>query len=434
MARYLHTVWPFSGHVHPNIAVARALKARGHDVAFYCGARMQSLIEGEGFEFFPFQSVDETHVVETVEAIGKYSIRKSGPFRLRDLWREWLLGTVEAQLQDLEDITQSWNPDALICDPAMWGPILILHEQRRLPVAILSYAASCILPGPDGPILGVSVPRTRSVVGRLRRRVLRNLVRILTSGGPREANEIRRRHGLVPLRMNVTAYTGTLPMYLMPSTWEFDGCRTDLPPSVQYVGPCQWDKAASSTIPAWLADLSSEYPAVYVTEGTLHVQEPIILRAALRGLADAPVQMIVTTGRNRDPRQLGLDPIPSNARVEQFIPQSGLLPRVRAVVTNGGSGTVMAALSLGIPLVVVPTAWDQPENAWRIVEAGAGIRIAPAECTPERLRAAVLRVLSEPSFRQNAERLATVQARYEGAPRAASLLEGLVRSQQGTAR
>jgi UDP:flavonoid glycosyltransferase YjiC (YdhE family) len=95
------------------------------------------------------------------------------------------------------------------------------------------------------------------------------------------------------------------------------------------------------------------------------------------------------------------------------------------MVTLGGSGGVLAALAAGVPLVIVPTEWDRPENAQRVVEAGAGLRISPRDCTPERLRAAVERVLKEPAFRANAQRLSGVFARYGGPARAAELLEDL---------
>jgi MGT family glycosyltransferase len=157
----------------------------------------------------------------------------------------------------------------------------------------------------------------------------------------------------------------------------------------------------------------------------MHSKAPLLLRAALRGLASLPVRVIATTGKHRDPATLGLGAIPSNARVERFVPHSDLLPRTDVVVTTGGTGTVLAALSAGVPLVVVPTAWDQPENAWRVAEAGAGIRLAPGRCTPEGIRLAVERVLGDHSFRQNAQRLGTDFAGHGGAAQAADLLEDL---------
>jgi MGT family glycosyltransferase len=133
----------------------------------------------------------------------------------------------------------------------------------------------------------------------------------------------------------------------------------------------------------------------------------------------------MTTGDDRDPVALDLGPIASNVRVARWVSHSDLLPYTDVVVTTGGAGTVLAALHAGVPLVIVPTEWDKPENAQRVVEAGAGLRLSPRRCTPERLRAVVERVLEEPAFCRNARRLGTVFARYGGAERAAELLEGL---------
>ncbi len=139
----------------------------------------------------------------------------------------------------------------------------------------------------------------------------------------------------------------------------------------------------------------------------------------------------MTTGKQRTPAELQLDDDAPNVRVESYVPQSDLLPRTSVMVTVGGSGGVLAALKAGVPLVVVPTEWDRPENAQRVLEAGAGLRIAPEQCTPERLRAAIQRILSEPSFRQNAQRLAEACSRYGGPAQAAELLEGLGSSSAG---
>ena len=66
MARFLFTVWPFAGHVHPAVAIAHALRARGHEIAFYTGTAVRPTVEGEGFHFFPFEKVDEEEVTHLV--------------------------------------------------------------------------------------------------------------------------------------------------------------------------------------------------------------------------------------------------------------------------------------------------------------------------------------------------------------------------------
>jgi MGT family glycosyltransferase len=371
--------------------------------------------------------VDEARVTSVIFAIGGLGVAGSQALRLRALMREWLVGTVPSQLADLEPVLTTWSPDVIVCDPAMWGPILILADTRGVPVAVFSYVAACMLPGQEGPVLGFSLPRPRTWRGKLYGQLVRTVAKHLPTDLPRAADRLRQEYRLSPLRTTVTEFAGTMPLYLVPSAPEYDYERRDLPPTVRYVGPCLWDKPQGEPPPPWLEQLPPDRPVVYVTEGTTHVRRPFVLRAAIEGLADLPVQVVVTTGRHREPAALELGVIPRNVRVERWMPQSHLLPRTSVVVTTGGSGNVLASLRLGIPLVIVPTSWDQPENAWRVAEAGAGLRLAPNRCTPDGLRAAVERVLGEPSFRENAGRLASVFARYGGGAQAAELLEALAR-------
>lgn len=435
MARILFTVWPFPGHVHPNVAIGHALDERGHAAAFYTGGSLRASLEGEGFRVFPFECVDEPRVRDIVLTLDALSLDWTSATRRKALLREWLLETVDAQLADLTLVVDEWRPDLLVCDPAMWGPLLVLHETLGLPLAVMSYVAACLLPGPEGPIVGVPLPRSTGSMSRAIRRVLRAVETIVAADFRRRADAVRIRYGLRPMRTSVTAFSGQMPLYLVPSTSLFDRQRSDLPRSVRYVGPCHWDRPSDVAPPPWLADLARDRPLVYVTEGTMHSKSAMVLRSALQGLATAPVRVVATTGRHRDPATLELGVVPANARVERFVPHSDLFPHTDLVVTTGGTGTTLSALSAGIPLVVVPTAWDQPENAWRVVEAGAGVRIPANRCTPDAVRSAVERILGDPSFARNARRLSADFARYRGAAAAADLLEELVehRGHQGGA-
>jgi MGT family glycosyltransferase len=216
-----------------------------------------------------------------------------------------------------------------------------------------------------------------------------------------------------------------MSLYLVPSVPELDYSRGDLPASVHYVGPCLWNRPRHEAPVTWLSELPRDRPWVHVTEGTMHIEVPLVLRAAAQGLGDLPVQVIMTTGGSRDPTTLNLGRIAANTRIARWISHSDLLPHTDVVVTTGGAGTILAALAAGVPLVIIPTEWDKPDNAQRVVEAGAGLRVAPHRCTPQRLRAAVERVLREPSYRENAQRLAALFERRGGAALAAELLEGL---------
>ena len=428
VARFLIAVWPFPGHFFPLIAIAQALRERGHTAAFYTGAKARPIIAAEGFTCFPFERIDEKRVEAIMFSRSVYTSRRQ-PLQLQALLREWLLGTLPQQVTDLTSLLDAWPPDVLVSETSMLAPMLVLQETRRMPVAVFSTVVACLLPGPEAPPFGLGLPRPHNWRARLLARLARRASDLLGLGFRRAANQLRESYGLKPLSVSVTEFTGQMPLYLVPSVPEFDYGRRDLPPSVHYIGPCLWNKPSREPAPLWLAQLPHDRPVVHVTEGTMHTEKPLVLRTAAQALADLPVNVVMTTGGNREPAELGLGPLAPNIRVERWVAHSDLLPRTQLVVTTGGAGTVMAVLAAGVPLVIVPTDWDKPENAQRVVEAGAGLRLPLRHCQPERLRAAVERVLAEPAFRQNAERLAAVFRRVRGPQRAAELLEDLALGQ-----
>ena len=117
MPKFLFAAWPFSGHLHPAIAIAHVLKEAGHQVAFYTGATAAAKIEKEGFHFFPFKKVDEQRVLRLVLSQGTVPSFIKNPFALIAIYRGWLLETVPHQVEDLEHIIRLWNPDVIVPDP-----------------------------------------------------------------------------------------------------------------------------------------------------------------------------------------------------------------------------------------------------------------------------------------------------------------------------
>jgi len=173
---------------------------------------------------------------------------------------------------------------------------------------------------------------------------------------------------------------------------------------------------------------------VLVVEGGIYPDDPLLLRRAAKALANQPLQAILVAGPGRDLQELDLGPLAENVRLESWTPLSNVLPLADAVVANGDSETVMAALHQRLPLVLVPMILDHPEISWRVESCGAGLSLPPRHCTPEPLLTAVKRVLSEEEFRLNAARLGGERAESAGADRAAELLEALADSQSGGSR
>jgi len=426
MAKFLFTAWPYPGSLNPQIAVAHALKSRGHTVGFYSGTRAANLIHGEGFTFFPLgKSLDQRieGMLDSPKGIGRGWQEIWG---IPTILRTWLLETIPDQIVDLDRILEKWGPDAIICEPPMWGPIVILYEARQIPVALLEYAA-CMLPGPDvsPPGLGLPPPRTWSL--RLQGRLGNSMLELLARGLRRSTNKLRRQYGLPPLESTVVALTEKLSLVLVPSCPEFDYMRGDLPQNVKYVGPCLWYPSTWKESD-WLNELSSDRPLVHVTEGTLYAQAPVVLRAAAQGLADLPVQVIITTGTHRKESMVKLGRLPSNVIVKSMVAHSKLMPHLDLLISHGGGGTTVASLASGVPMVVVPLMWDQAENAQRVCEAGAGVQFSARQCSPRRMRKAVEIVLSDASYRKNGQRIADSLGQYGGPSQAAELLEQMLSS------
>ena len=431
MLKFLLACYPIPGHLHPNIALGHALRSRGHEVAIYSGTRARAVVETEGFTFFPYHP-EMDHVINDVLMPGNEAQVRPGDittlraplFRIRDIkiqLSRWLLSTVPRQVEDLNAAIAQWSPAVLATDISLLGPILILQETQRIPVAGFCVLPACSLPGPDAPAWGRGLPPPRNWFNRLRSKIEGKVKDLILADFRAEVNALRTRYGLSAISVSVTEFSRRLPLHLVAGTPQLDYDRNDLPATVKYIGPCLWHRSEAEKPPRWLEQLRKGRPVVYVTEGTVQVKKPVLLLSAAKGLAGAPVDVIMTTGKHRDAMDLGLNLLAPNIRVEAYISHGDLFPHVDVVVTTGGSGTVLAALIAGIPLVVVPTGWDLPENAQRVAEAGVGIRLNPRRCTPERVRRAVFSVLRTPSYRQRA-RVVGKALRSRGGPSQGALL------------
>jgi len=421
VTRFLFACWPFEGHLFPQLSVAAELRERGAAVAFYSGESARGPVESEGHELFPMRRTagawQRVHERERAEGGRTPSMRLQ-----REAFREWLVESIPGQVADLTEVRQRFRPELIVADASMWGPTLVMREAQGIAAALLSPLIYAVIPGRDIPPLGsrVGVPRTRRT--RARARVISAIGALLARPGRRRIDQLRANHGLPPLEGSVNEVLGRLPLYLVASIPELDLDRHDLPPGVRYVGPLLWHPPDPPGTAEWLDTLPADRPWVHLTEGTSHHQDPFLLRAAAAGLAGAPYEAILTTGRRRPGSISALAP---NVHLRDWLAHDTLLPRCSALVTTGGAGTTMAGLRTGLPLVLVPTSWDKPDIALRMVEAGVAVRVPPRRCTPQALRAAVDEVLGNPRYRANAQRMGDKLAAAPGTAGAADHLEAL---------
>ena len=162
-------------------------------------------------------------------------------------------------------------------------------------------------------------------------------------------------------------------------------------------------------IPRWQLRRPADGPMasgslVYVTFGTVFNAVDDEFRAAVLGAAAAADEVLVTVGEGGDPAAVGA--VPGNVRVERFVPQAEVLPRCAAVVCHAGSGTLLASLAHGIPLVCLPRGADQFSNAANVARLGAGSALIGDQITEAAVQAAIERAVSSGDQRAAARGLA----------------------------
>jgi UDP:flavonoid glycosyltransferase YjiC (YdhE family) len=139
---------------------------------------------------------------------------------------------------------------------------------------------------------------------------------------------------------------------------------------------------------------------VYVTSGTEPTAITFPWQEVFAALHAVDVDAVATIGRHVDPSTLGT--VPSNVRVERYVPQGELLGRVAAVISHGGAGTVLGAASHGRPQLVVPLFADQWENGVAVGDAGCGIVAEPERRRVDDLEQSLRALLDGTAHRDSA--------------------------------
>lgn len=369
-----------TGHFLPLVPVARAAERAGHRVAFAGQERMGPTVEEAGFRAFPSGGA-------TLLAAGeRRPLLRVDPEREARAVRMTFAGRVARERADsILAVCAEWAPDVVVRDEIDFGSA-VAAEHLGLPHA----SVLCIASGSFVPNDLVAEP----------------------------LNELRASHGLAP-----DPELAMLGRYLVLSS--FPACLRDpaarASPNTHLFRSVESDEPA----PAWLR-AAGDGPVTYLTLGTVFNQESgDLFERALAALRNLPGRVVVTLGRELDPEALG--PQPPNVVARSYVAQSQILPHCRLVVSHAGSGSVLGALSHGLPMVLLPMGADQMHNAARAKQLRFAEVLDPVGATPDSIALAVERVLNDPAYRRSAERIRQEIDALPGPEHASALLERLHR-------
>ncbi len=352
----LFSATPGDGHINPLLPLSRALAALGHHVAFATSGEQARKLRAEGFTWFACGSDGDTLKSRFQSYLGDRPALASADYLPFVVSRRYAIGDAPERVIGLRTIADSYRPDLLVfesCDLA--APIV---------------AAATGIPG-----------------------VHHSLGRAFASACYTESapyvESLWRQLGVNPPPL-CGMYEHNTYVDICPKSIQGRGVPSSS--IVRAMSPAF--PPAADAPPPWLAQLPDR-PSAYVTLGTVFNRLDQF-RVLLEAFADVDCNFILTIGNDNDPSALGLQP--PNVLIERFISQDSLLPHVSAMVTHAGSGSMLAALSHAVPMLMLPQGADQHENASACTSTGVARMLTPDMVTPNRLVEELRSILSDASY------------------------------------
>ncbi|MBB3602322.1 MGT family glycosyltransferase [Mycolicibacterium sp. BK556] len=394
---------PALGHVFPLAALLVELARRGHQVHLRTMADQVGAMRAAG--------LNAAAVDARIEAIDGQDWLARNALGVLKRSTDVLCRRAALEVADYREAVAAVRPDATIVDANCWGAISAA-EVGSHPWSVFS-PFTPYLHSRHAPPFGPGLRPLPGILGSARDAVMRPVVRWLFDRPilPR-LNAIRAGLGATPVD-SVDALMRKAPLLLAVGGEPFEYPRPDWPDTVHFLGACVFEQEPAE-MPPWLAAV--DRPIVLVGTSSIAQGDGRLGHVALQALADQPVHVVASFPAGIP---VGL-PRTTNATVCRFVPHQAVLERAICVVTHGGMGTTVKALSHGVPVCVVPFARDQSEVARRVQMAACGTRLPPRRLTSRRLRQAVLRATS---MTAGARRVADGFAATGGVRRGADLIE-----------
>jgi UDP:flavonoid glycosyltransferase YjiC (YdhE family) len=368
-----------SGDVHPFLALGRGLRARGHRVTVITSVYFERITRGCGLEFIGLGTVEDFESA----LLNPDAWHPRRGFRVVFEWG------VLPWIRHLYDLVGRLHVpgETVVAASLMAFGARLAQEKLGVPLVSVLLQPAALRSAYQAPVLpGAFLPgwlpaAAKRLVYRLGDWLLLDPV-----VAP-QTNAARAGLGLPPVRRPLDRWwhspqrlIGLFPPWYAPP-------QPDWPPQLGLTGFPLFDERGLTEPPPEVLDFLKGGPPVVFTAGSAMRQGHAFFAEAARAcrLLGRPGLLLT-----RYAEQLP-SPLPGGVRHCPYVPFSQLLPHAAALIHHGGIGTTAQALAAGIPQLVMPMGFDQPDNAARVVRLGVG-RSLP----PRKFRApAVARLLGE---------------------------------------
>ena len=379
------------------IEIGVGLRELGHDVTLLTGSGFADLARKAGLPVIVLPEDVQIDPPSKAPAV----LRRL-PVQLRRFW----LGRAEldtvfarplvAEDRSLRAALQGTPFDAVLVDVTFTGAAPLLLQDGPRPPVVVCNVGPLTLSSADIPPFGMAWQPEDGVDYRPMTAVAH---RVIMRGSQRRFDRALRAAGSRRSPVFISDWPRLADAVVQLSVEEFEYRRSDLPPTVEFVGPVLASKDKGDRgLPGWWPDVQQAPAVVHVTQGTFdNTDLDQLISPTLAALGDRDDLLVVVTTARADAPLAG--PIPANTRVTDWLPYSALMPHVDVMVTNGGYGGVHYALSHGVPLVVAGETSDKAEVAARVDHTGVGVDLGTSTPTAAAIGEAVDRVLRDDRYR-----------------------------------
>ncbi|MCM5705173.1 glycosyltransferase [Larsenimonas salina] len=401
----------FPSHLAALCALADRLRACGHRVSFLLPEYCRRWV-GPEHGLIP---VDREHPLPlSVEAMIARASNPRGPLRFKRMLDD-VARMTDVLCARLPDIIGAAGIDALLVDQMETAGALVA---RSMNLPYLSVACALPLdrdPALPPPFLGWAFDASEQGMKR-------------NQGGYRVSELLMRRHRRILSQwaerfgVDARAMEACLsPLGTVAQLHEaLDFPRAHPAPSLHRVGPFR-----SAAPERAVCQARTNTPVdVFASLGTLQGWRFSVFLNLARACRRIHRTLLITHCGQLDDRQCARL-TREGAEVVANVDQREVMTTARVVVTHGGLNTVMDALDAGVPMLVLPIAFDQPGVAARVVYHGIGLS-APFRARPKALAKRLSRLLDEPGFSAAMAKVMSRGEHRQGASRACELIEAIL--------
>ena len=409
------------GDLHPFIAIALALKARGFRPVLAVPADHVAKVQRAGLEAVAvlpgFDTIRERLGVSESEAVRRMMSDQ------RYMLEQAVLPSLSACAHTLDALTA--DADAIVASTMVLAAPIVA-EKRGIPlvsVMLQPMAMASALDPPKTPDFWMMRQRPAGKIGERWNLMMYAAFRqILHRLYADQLDVVRIEHGLRPrgaMRMLEAGREALLTIGCYSAA--FAPLPRDAPKNARVVGFPIFDSedgGSSSLDPALEAFLRAGPPPIVFTLGSFAVYAAGDFYTEAAEVARRLGQRaILLTGER--------ETVATNADIFAcaYAPHSHLFHRCSVIVHHGGIGTTGQALRAGKPQLVVPHMGDQNDNGHRIARAGIG-RVLKAKHFGARRAAPMMEdLLRDVARRERAARMGETIALENGAQAAARAIE-----------